>query len=195
MSNASSSERSARLRAEQVIANFTDSKPVLGTSTASFAAKKAAQAGTWIGLADLLDVLPRSAKPSEQKSTVRAWFKAIKRKKAGGKGQGVQVAQALLDVGSDVLSDPAMQAALTSAGVPPQVASGLAGVFDSLSSTIGPDEAAAITGELTVALAEEPASPAGLLDRAVAAVQADPGGYAARAAVTIAAGLLARKVL
>lgn len=190
-----SSERSARLRAEKVIQGFSDSKPVVGQSTASFAAKKAAQAGTWIGLADLLEVLPRSAKPAEQKSTIRAWFKAIKRKKAGGKGQGAQVAQALLDVGSDVLSDPAMQAALTSAGVPPQVASGLAGVFDSLSNTIGPEEAAAVTGEMAVALAEEPSTPAGLLDRAVAAVQADPGGYAARAAITVAAGLLARRVL
>lgn len=189
------SERSARLRAEKVIQGFTDSKPVVGKSTASFAASKAAKAGTWVGMADLLEVLPRTAKPAEQKSTIRAWAKAIARKKAGGKGQGAQVAQALLDVGSDVLSDPAMQAALTSAGVPPQVASGLAGVFDSLSNTIGPEEAAAVTGEMAVALAEEPSTPAGLFDRAVSAVQADPGGYAARAAVAVAAGLLARKVL
>ena len=191
----SSTERSARLRAEKVIQGFSDSKPMIGKSTASFAASKAAKAGTWIGMADLLEVLPRASKPSEQKATIRAWFKAIKRSKAGGKGQGAQVAQALLDVGSDVLSDPGMQAALTSAGVPPQVASGLAGVFDSLSASLGPEAAAQLTGEVTVALAEEPSSPEGLLDRAVSAVQADPGGYAAKAAITVAAGLLARRVL
>ena len=191
----SSTERSARLRAEKVIQGFFDSKPVVGQSTASFAAKKAAQAGTWIGLADLLEVLPRSAKPTEQRSTVRAWFKAIKRQRAGGKGQGAQVAQALLNVGSDVLSDPGMQAALTSAGVPPQVATGPSSVFDSLSASIGPEAAAQLTGEVTVALAEEPNSPEGLFDRAVSAVQADPGGYAAKAAITVAAGLLARRVL
>lgn len=191
----SASERAARLKAEKVIAGFTDSKPLIGKSTASFAASKAAKAGTWIGMSDLLEVLPRSAKPSEQKSTIRAWAKAIRRSQGGGKGQGAQVAQAILDVGSDVLSDPGMQAALTSAGVPPQVASGLAGVFDSLSNSIGPEAAAQLTGEVTVALAEEPSSPEGLFDRAVSAVQADPGGYAAKAAITVAAGLLARRVL
>lgn len=172
-------ERSARLRAENEFKRFQDRKTWTGRVPAVVGARKAAKVGTWVGLAELLAVLPADTSASGQIRTVKSWARAVKRSKGGdGSGKAAQVAEALLSTGSDVLSDPAVQAALTSAGVPPQVASGLASVFDALvDDGVPAEQAAALTSEMAVSTAED----AGFLGGLWSDAKENPGEAAALA--------------
>lgn len=163
-------------------------------NVAALAVRWRAKAGTWAGLAALLLMLPASASAHTVKATIRTWGRS-KRHKAGGTGQGKEIAAAVLDAGAAALSSPATQAALASAGVPPQLATAIAATATSLSDTLNPDEVAEEVGALVAGAVEDASSPEGLFERAHNWVSANPWEAGGGLATVVGALVAARKLL
>jgi len=143
-----SSERSARLRAQDSLARFDLGRRA--DDAASLAAKWASKAGTWIGLAELLDFLPKSASWRTVKHTIKAWGRASRPdQKIGQKAAdfardfyGTQ-----LEIAGAVLGSTEGQAALTAAGVPPELTAALGQVAQAGAGALaGLDPAAVAVG-------------------------------------------------
>lgn len=137
-------------------------------NAAALAAQWAQKAGTWSGLAQLLNFLPASSSWHVVKETIKTWGRAAKPdahvgEKAATFARDFYSTQ--LGIASAVLGSSEGQAALTAAGVPPELTAALGAAAQAGSDALG-----GISLDAAVTAAVDAADPASV-------DPADPGWF------------------
>lgn len=170
------SERSARLRAGKSLERFKLGRKA--DNAAALAAKWASKAGTWIGLSELLDFLPESASWRTVKQTIKTWGRAARPSQEIGKKATDFVksyGETQLSIAQTVLGSTAGQAALTSAGVPPELTAALASAAGAGAAALGGLDPDALT-VAAVDAADPMAEDSNWLEDAADFVEEHPAG-------------------
>jgi len=109
-------------------------------NAAALAAQWAQKAGTWSGLAQLLNFLPAGSSWHVVKETIKTWGRAAKPDaKVGEKAAGFvrDFYSTQLGIAGAVLGSTEGQAALTAAGVPPELTAALGAAAQAGSNALG----------------------------------------------------------
>ena len=109
-------------------------------NAAALAAKWASRAGTWSGLAQLLNFLPATSSWRVVKDTIKTWGRAARPSQEIGQKAADFVkdyGQVQLGIAQAVFGSPAGQTALGAAGVPPELTAALGAAAGAGAAALG----------------------------------------------------------